>query len=297
MVYAEGLEPPIKPACRAGAMATRRGVQKLYHRHELRCIIGTMSRTPTNLFYTMPETMLRKLVSQSRSISHVFDQLQLRKSGASFKTFRAAVEARKIDVSHFITHGDLAAHQQASIRPLGEILLPDVTVSNTTLRNKVLKHKLLPYRCQKCGNIGEWMGQSIVLPIDHINGNRRDNRIENLRFLCPNCHSQTETFCGRKVKTVHHCVDCSRPVSGNGKRCRRCCLRLIKPICKIAWPSDDELTKMVWQKSICLLAKDIDCSDVGLKKHCKTRSIPCPPIGYWRRREIGMSHEDALSPK
>ena len=49
-----------------------------------------------------------------------------------------------------------------------------------------------------CGNIGEWNGNSLSLQLDHINGIHTDNRIENLRMLCPNCHSQTETFSKRK---------------------------------------------------------------------------------------------------
>lgn len=48
-----------------------------------------------------------------------------------------------------------------------------------------------------CGNIGEWQGQKLVLQLDHINGKNNDHRIENLRFLCPNCHSITETYAGK----------------------------------------------------------------------------------------------------
>ena len=51
--------------------------------------------------------------------------------------------------------------------------------------------------CANCGNIGEWNGQSLTLQIDHINGINNDNRKENLRWLCPNCHSQTSTYTGK----------------------------------------------------------------------------------------------------
>jgi hypothetical protein len=58
------------------------------------------------------------------------------------------------------------------------------------------KLDLMPYKC-KCGLEGQWEGENLVLQLDHKNGLSSDNRIENLRWLCPNCHSQTDTFCGR----------------------------------------------------------------------------------------------------
>lgn len=69
-------------------------------------------------------------------------------------------------------------------------------ISNGALKKIILTEKLIEYKCE-CGIENEWRGKKIELELDHINGNNRDNRLSNLHFLCPNCHSQTETFRGR----------------------------------------------------------------------------------------------------
>lgn len=72
--------------------------------------------------------------------------------------------------------------------------------SNDSIKKTIIRDKLIPYTCQECGNIGEHLGKPLTLHLDHINGNNKDHTISNLRFLCPNCHSQTDTYCGRNKK-------------------------------------------------------------------------------------------------
>ncbi len=68
------------------------------------------------------------------------------------------------------------------------------------VKNALITLKKIKYNCDKCG-IYNWNGKEISLELDHINGNSRDNRLKNLRLLCPNCHSQTNTFRGRNINT------------------------------------------------------------------------------------------------
>lgn len=67
------------------------------------------------------------------------------------------------------------------------------------VKTAIIRDEVMPYRCG-CGLTDNWQGKPLVLQLDHINGINNDNRLENLRFLCPNCHSQTETFCGSNCK-------------------------------------------------------------------------------------------------
>lgn len=81
---------------------------------------------------------------------------------------------------------------------LDKVFIKNSIYSNDFIKTYINKHNLLPYKCNNCGCI-EWNNKSINLELHHINGIRTDNRIENLCYLCPNCHSQTDNFRGRNI--------------------------------------------------------------------------------------------------
>ncbi len=90
-------------------------------------------------------------------------------------------------------------------QPIEEILIESNKVSKRGLvKYRLIKAGILKNECQKCGLKDEWQGQSLVLILDHINGRRFDYRLQNLRLLCPNCNSQTETFCSRNNKYLRN---------------------------------------------------------------------------------------------
>jgi Zn finger protein HypA/HybF involved in hydrogenase expression len=72
--------------------------------------------------------------------------------------------------------------------------------SNCYLKRIIKEYNLLEYKCSDC-NIFEWKNKQLSLELDHIDGNANNCKIENLRFLCPNCHSQTSTFRGKGINT------------------------------------------------------------------------------------------------
>jgi predicted RNA-binding Zn-ribbon protein involved in translation (DUF1610 family) len=80
------------------------------------------------------------------------------------------------------------------------VLLPHAGRTTRAQLHRALTELGVPYACETCGNTGEWLGRPITLQIDHIGGDWHDNRQKNLRYLCPNCHAVTDTWCRQKAK-------------------------------------------------------------------------------------------------
>jgi hypothetical protein len=98
-----------------------------------------------------------------------------------------------IDFSHFTTD------KTPNKKTLDEILTKDSYANSNNLKNKLYKHNLLKEKCYKCGLGNVWNNQPISL---HIDGDHFNNRIENLTILCPNCHSQTDTWCSKNPNKI-----------------------------------------------------------------------------------------------
>lgn len=103
--------------------------------------------------------------------------------------------------------------------------IKDSAVDNSKIIKKIKKFSLLDYQCE-CGLKDTYNGKHLVLQLDHINGIRNDHRLENLRFLCPNCHSQTDTYCGRNIGKRKKCSnnDCDNMVYSKNVHnfCKEC---------------------------------------------------------------------------
>lgn len=153
---------------------------------------------------------LEKLCAESYSLAEVLKKAGRRQSGGNQETLKKKILEFNIDISHFtgmLWSKGKTAKNNASLRKMGithecrseqEVLCLNSKVSQSCLRKYIIRHQSIPYICQCCSCDGNWYGKQISLELDHINGNNKDNRIENLRWLCPNCHSATPTYCRKK---------------------------------------------------------------------------------------------------
>ncbi len=132
-----------------------------------------------------------------------------------------------VDTSHFIGQGWRRGQREPEGRyaaPLEALLRQGSRVLTNELKRRLLDSGLLPRRCAICGNHA-WNGQPIPLELDHINGDRTDNRLQNLRVLCPNCHAQTPTWRGRNigrqrsVLITNHGAPVAQRRGGTPKKC------------------------------------------------------------------------------
>jgi hypothetical protein len=151
---------------------------------------------------TWSDEELRIAVAESRTIREALKRLNVQGRGDNYKTFHKYVRRLGLDTSHFVGSAHLAGQARmnlASRRSLDTILVENSEFENTKrLSQRLLREGVLERRCHECG-LTEWRGQPMPLELDHTNGDRPDNRRENLRFLCPDCHAQTPTFRGRNA--------------------------------------------------------------------------------------------------
>lgn len=162
---------------------------------------------------------LKFVVQKSISYADVLRNLGLVVSGSTHKFIRKRIARLEIDVSHFSTEEALrrAAEKKRTFR-LENVFCENSLESSQTLR-KYARKLLTPAVCSECGNTGVHNEKPLVLQLDHKNGIRNDNRFGNLRWLCPNCHSQTETY-SRVRRVVPQCNE-SRLVTLNCNYCKK----------------------------------------------------------------------------
>ncbi len=163
-----------------------------------------------NVKYKYTKEQLEANVKQSTNMRHLLELMGVVPAGGNYKIMYRRLQEWNIDFSHWGTALQRQGHLKGKTHsihnktyPLKNILVKDYSGGTTTykLKLRLLKANLLEKKCYNC-NLTEWLGNPIPLELEHINGDNRDNRIENLTLLCPNCHAFTSTYRGKNKKMV-----------------------------------------------------------------------------------------------
>ena len=164
-------------------------------------------RRPRNtlkqLIYSVSDQNLRNAAESSDSVRAILKKLNLPTSGRAWEILEQHLQHLDIKY-HKAPFSSKGRYLGKPVPPLTDILNGTTPYAQKSLKKRLIQEGFLKNKCALCDQSPIWKENPLVMVLDHKNGNHTDNSLENLRLLCPNCHSQTPTFCrNHKKKTSH----------------------------------------------------------------------------------------------
>jgi len=157
------------------------------------------------------EQDVQDAVAGSRSLSEALRSLGLRAAGSNFRTIKRLIERYDISTEHMDPNWVLRGNRPNRKIPLEQVMVEGSSYGRDKLKRRLYQAGLKEPRCELCGQGEVWNGARMSLILDHVNGAAADNRLENLRIVCPNCNATLDTHCGRRnrldiaPRTCLHC--------------------------------------------------------------------------------------------
>lgn len=234
-------------------------------------------------------------IETSTSKVEVLRKLGSKLGGTNYGRIKIHATKLGLDLAHlkfnFKEHLDeirFGGHRQS----LEEILvLGNVHRSHVRLKRDLLLHRGFLNRCffEDCPTrlLVEWRGAPLTLHLDHINGNRFDYRVDNLRLLCPNCHTQTSTYAGKNIKAKpareSACPFCKKKIGKASTWCRNC-----RPqACKIIWPPLTEVVSLIESSNWLQTSKKLGVSHGTLRRWLRDRGVDPKTVKFGPRAPRG----------
>jgi hypothetical protein len=210
-------------------------------------------------------TKLKEAIDNSTCMIDVCRYLDIPYRGRTNNTVRYQASLQGLSLDHFDSkkaqmRGILAYHAGRSYTQ-DEVLIINSECDATTVKRWA--RKIIPStNCNICNIQPQWNGKQLTLQLDHINGNTKDNRVENLRWICPNCHSQTDTYCGKKSWKKK-----ASELNPNWRKEPRINTR------KVDRPTREELEILIQHNSWVSLGKRYGLTDTSIKKWAKAYGL------------------------
>ena len=230
---------------------------------------------------TIDKSDLQKLLDESCSYADVFRKLGYNTAGDAYnyKLMKIRINNDKLNVNK------LEENRGSKVK-VNKKSITDLATKNShiiafhSFKRRLINEGFLDYKCRDCGNTGEWLGKKLVLQLEHIDGDRLNNELSNLTLLCPNCHSQTSTYAGRKLKkkiNINICKKCNKQIHKSSVHCRSCVI--VPQRQKKFNTTKDELEELILNQNMSYVdvGKRFGVSDNAIKKRCKRLDI-CLPV-------------------
>lgn len=217
------------------------------------------------------ENELQQIVEQSNSFRELARKLGYTAFSGDLKNFLEE-KIEKFDYSHF------GQKKEPIKRTAENVFIENSTADQKTLRNWFVKGNYVPYVCNICGQEPIWQGKELTLILDHINGSNHDDRLENLRWVCPNCNQQLDTTNGKNRKQQYtkkkFCVDCGKEISLNSIRCLGCANKKRAVSLEDMPITREELKELIRTTPFTTIGTNFNVSDNAIRKWCDKFNLP-----------------------
>lgn len=223
--------------------------------------------------YNFTREQIEDAARSSTSKTEMMQVLKIRQGGGGYQALD--FWCRKYDVTPPTMSWEEASKKGRG-KGHGFVRLPDSEwFVNGTRRQgpytrKRLVHNGVPDECSICGIGPEWNGNPLTLQIDHIDGDRWNNLIENVRILCPNCHTQTDTYANTGAEKRRHYCDCGAEIHKGSAVCQPCARAASR---KIEWPPIEEIVEGIAESNYLQYSRAIGVSDNAIRAHLKRRGV------------------------
>jgi hypothetical protein len=216
---------------------------------------------------------VEELVINSETISEVLTKMDYAKSSDAYKVFIKFAKNNNIDISKLLIRKKETSFKKKV--ELSEAMVENSTFSRVHLKGKLIRAGIKKEECEECGQGRLWRGREMHLILDHINGVNNDNRLENLRLLCPNCNATLDTHGGKKLRKYKTCEECKGQYHGiNDKFCTMKCsskyiARINKRARKAERPKFEDLMLEIEETSFSAVGRKYGVSDNAIRKWIK----------------------------